>query len=120
MSESNTTPAEETSLGQDILALLKHWLRGRRGLIVMAVAVLAAGTYFGWGWLVAAGIAPILLALAPCAAMCALGLCMNRGSGNSCSSGKDAANDGAGGPVAGADRSTQLDETVQRKENQDA
>lgn len=120
MTEANTTSAAETSLGQDILALLKHWLRGRRGLIVLAVAVLAAGTYFGWGWLVAAGIAPILLALAPCAAMCALGLCMSRGSGTSCSSGKNAADDGSGGPAAGTDRATQLDEIVQRKENHDA
>lgn len=30
-------------------------------------------------WLVAAGAAPIILSLAPCAVMCALGLCMGMG-----------------------------------------
>lgn len=34
-----------------------------------------------WSWLVALGIAPLLLALAPCAAMCALGLCMKENDG---------------------------------------
>lgn len=52
------------------------WLGGRRGMIVGAVAVVGAGLAFGWPTLVALGIAPILLSLLPCAAMCALGLCM--------------------------------------------
>jgi hypothetical protein len=55
--------------------LLRYSLGGRRGLIVLTVATLGAGAYFNWDWLVAAGIAPLLLALAPCIAMCALGLC---------------------------------------------
>jgi len=38
-------------------------------------------------------IAPLLLALAPCAAMCAPGLCMGRGDGKSCST--DAKGDAA-------------------------
>jgi len=37
----------------------------------------------GWGWLVAAGIAPVLLSVLPCLVMCGLGLCMmRRGSGD--------------------------------------
>jgi hypothetical protein len=56
---------------------------------VLAVAIVGAGLALNWSWLVAAGIAPILLALAPCAAMCALGLCMSRMDGKSCDS-KDA------------------------------
>lgn len=51
------------------------WLHGRRALILAAVAAAGGGLWFGWPWLVAAGIAPILLSLAPCAAMCAVGLC---------------------------------------------
>ncbi|GGG52463.1 hypothetical protein GCM10010964_44520 [Caldovatus sediminis] len=44
-----------------------------------AAGALAAG---GWSWLVAAGVAPVLLGALPCLAMCALGLCMGRmGSG---------------------------------------
>jgi hypothetical protein len=37
-----------------------------------------------WGWLTAVGAAPILLSLLPCAAMCALGLCMRGGTSNTC------------------------------------
>lgn len=52
---------------------------GRRTtLLTLASAGVVSGVYFGWSWLVAAGLAPIILALAPCAAMCALGLCMHR------------------------------------------
>ncbi|RVH28084.1 hypothetical protein CN211_25985 [Sinorhizobium meliloti] len=36
------------------------------------------GLAFNWNWLVAAGVAPPLLSVLPCLAMCALGLCMNR------------------------------------------
>jgi hypothetical protein len=68
-----------------VLTTLGSYLRGRRGLIVAALMIVAAGLYLGWGWLAAAGIAPVLVALAPCAAMCALGLCMNKMGGKSCS-----------------------------------
>jgi hypothetical protein len=84
-----TTEAKKTqdlSLAQTTVALLRHYLGGRRSLIVLTVLALGAGLILNWGWLVAAGIAPLLLALAPCAAMCALGLCMNKTGGKSCSS----------------------------------
>lgn len=77
--------AQEISLTQTVLGLFRHYLGGRRGLLVLAVAAVGMGLYFSWGWLAAVGLAPLLLALAPCAAMCALGLCMNRGGGKSCS-----------------------------------
>jgi hypothetical protein len=35
--------------------------------------------YAGWDWLVAAGLATTIVALGPCLAMCALGLCIGRG-----------------------------------------
>lgn len=44
-------------------------------VVVVALGGAAAG---GWGWLVAAGIAPVLLSVLPCLIMCGLGLCMNR------------------------------------------
>jgi hypothetical protein len=47
-------------------------------LILLTVAAGAAGLALNWSWLVAVGIAPLLLALAPCAAMCALGLCAHK------------------------------------------
>lgn len=55
---------------------LRGWLSGRRGLVVAAVAVTGGGLALGWNWLAAVGVAPLLLSLAPCAAMCALGWCM--------------------------------------------
>lgn len=66
----------------------RSWLGlriGKRGMYWgLAAVLLAAGLALNWSWLVAVGIAPLLVALAPCAAMCALGLCMRRGTGESC------------------------------------
>jgi hypothetical protein len=44
-------------------------------LLALGSAVLIGGAALNWSWLVAVGLAPILLALAPCAMMCAVGLC---------------------------------------------
>ncbi len=77
--------AQELSLAQTVLGLFGHYLGARGGIIVLALAVAGIGLYLGWGWLTAVGIAPVLLALAPCAAMCALGLCMNKGGGKASS-----------------------------------
>lgn len=96
---TETSKDEGLSLRQSAVGLLGHYLGGRRGLIVLAV-VAGAGTYLGWGWFVAAGIAPLLLAFAPCAAMCALGLCMNKMGGKSCST------DSKLGQQAPSDRAT--------------
>lgn len=49
-------------------------------MVILGSLVAAAGLYAGWGWLTAVGLAPIILSLAPCAAMCAIGACaMSRG-----------------------------------------
>jgi hypothetical protein len=61
------------------------WIRSRRRLILAAIILTAGAIALGWPWLVAAGVAPLLLAAAPCLAMCALGLCMRGMSGNACS-----------------------------------
>ena len=90
MNATNETKAvSRLSLAQTARALLAHYIGNRKLLLVLAVAIVGAGLALNWSWLVAAGVAPILLALAPCAAMCALGLCMSRMGGKSCSSGKD-------------------------------
>ena len=44
----------------------------------IALALLVAGFVWQWSWLVAIGVAPLLISAAPCIAMCALGLCMHR------------------------------------------
>ena len=48
----------------------------RRWLIGAAVLGVALALYLSWDWLAAAGVASVLVAAAPCLAMCALGLCM--------------------------------------------
>ena len=85
---TETKGTAQLSLAQSARALLRHYLGNRKVLAVLAVAAVGAGLAFNWSWLVAAGIAPILLALAPCAAMCALGLCMKGMGGKSCSTEK--------------------------------
>lgn len=59
-----------------VLGYVQAFSRSRMGLLVLGGGALALAAGLNWGWLVAAGIAPILLAVLPCAAMCALGLCM--------------------------------------------
>ncbi len=75
---TETMKAGEPSLAKSTMDLVRYYLSGRRGLILLSVAALGLAMALNWGWLAAVGIAPLLLALAPCAAMCALGLCMSK------------------------------------------
>ena len=54
---------------------IQLWLIGGAAGLFAA----AGGLYAGWDWLAATGVGASLLALAPCLAMCALGVCMARG-----------------------------------------
>jgi hypothetical protein len=65
---------------------LKGQLLRSRNLVVGGVVVLAIGTFLGWPWLTAIGIAPIFLAVAPCLVMCSLGFCAHgmTGKGSPC------------------------------------
>lgn len=90
----------QTKIRADDISAVRAWrpwryLGERRVLVVLAVIAVIAGTAFGWNWLVAAGIAPVLLSV-PCLVMCGLGLCMNRLIGRSCatSTSQSAANVG--------------------------
>lgn len=58
---------------------------GRNWLLLggAALAVIIAGLIWQWSWLVAVGVAPLLVSAVPCVAMCALGLCMHRMSSHS-------------------------------------
>ena len=53
----------------------------RRTWMLIGLAVLAAALYWQQSWLATLGMAPFLIALLPCMAMCALGLCMHGGPG---------------------------------------
>jgi hypothetical protein len=90
MKTSDEAPGEQRPLSQDVLYALSYYLGGRRGLIALAVGAAIAGVALNWSWLVALGMAPLLLALAPCAVMCALGLCAMRMAGTSGASESDA------------------------------
>src|SRR5919109_2865405 len=85
MTESSPTRNPDTSLARDLLDIARYYLGGWRGIIVLASVAVVAGLAFNWSWLVAAGIVPVLLTALPCVAMCALGLCMHRMGGRSCS-----------------------------------
>ena len=58
-----------------MLDSVRRRLDGRRSVWLVAGLALAAGLAFKWDWLVAAGVAPVIVSLLPCAAMCALGFC---------------------------------------------
>jgi hypothetical protein len=85
MSSPETTGASTPSLARDWLYALRYWLGGRNGVIALIVLAVVIGGALNWSWLVAIGIAPLLITVLPCVAMCALGLCMNRMGGRSCS-----------------------------------
>ena len=92
-----STPASQTASSRDGFTAARHYLGGRRGLIAAAAAAAVAGLAFNWAWLVAAGMAPLLLSALPCVAMCALGLCMHRMTGRSCKT-DDASQEALGDP----------------------
>jgi hypothetical protein len=87
MTSTELSQGRQASPRRDIQSFVRSTLSGPRGLIAAGAAVAILGIAFNWSWLVAVGIAPVLLSLLPCAAMCALGLCMNRMTGRSCSTG---------------------------------
>lgn len=65
----------QTSLTQGLLRTVQYYLGNRRVLMVLAGVTIVAGLTFNWSWLVAAGIAPLLISVLPCVAMCAIGVC---------------------------------------------
>lgn len=76
----------QTTLAQDLMTLGRYGLGSRTGKLLIGAGIVASGLFLGWDWLVAAGLAPVVLGVLPCVAMCAAGLCMNCGGGKSCSS----------------------------------
>ena len=51
----------------------------RPWLIGLAAAGIPLALWGGWDWLAATGLASVLIGVAPCLVMCALGLCMVQG-----------------------------------------
>ena len=86
MTTPDMTKTADASPVRDLLHAARHYLGGRRSLLILAVMALTGGAALNWGWLVAAGIAPVLLTVLPCLVMCGLGLCMTRLIGGSSTS----------------------------------
>jgi len=51
----------------------------RWALLGLGIGGVVAGLALGWDWVVAAGLAPLVVSVLPCVAMCALGMCAMRG-----------------------------------------
>lgn len=69
---AGTAPAATETIRSD---LEPFPVRAKPWAIGGALFVIILALYFGWDWLTAAGAAGVLLSLAPCLAMCALGIC---------------------------------------------
>ena len=77
MTAPQPTTTAEPSLGRDLLYAARYYLGNRWGLLALAsLAVIIGLSFGGWGWLVAAGLVPILLSTLPCLVMCGFGVCM--------------------------------------------
>ena len=84
MQVGTTLSSSRASFG---VQTIPRWLGGNR-LVLAGIALTLIGAAFAWqwSWLVAIGVAPLLISAAPCVAMCALGLCMHRRGGGTGSS----------------------------------
>ena len=83
--ESIDNKAVKPSKAQQAVNVVWPLINSRNKQIIAIMAILALGMYLNWGWFVALGLAPLVLGVLPCAAMCALGLCMGHGGKSSCS-----------------------------------
>ncbi|QRM34685.1 hypothetical protein [Microvirga sp. VF16] len=71
------TSTHRSSVSRDVGLYLRHQLRGPRARVAAAITLAVPALWLGWPWLVAVGVAPLLVSFAPCAIMCALGLCVS-------------------------------------------
>ncbi len=77
MTVPQSTTTADASLSRLGLNVARYYLGNRWVLLALGVLAVALGLSFGgWGWLVAAGLVPILLSTLPCLVMCGFGVCM--------------------------------------------
>jgi hypothetical protein len=110
MTLPQSTTTTEPSLGRDVLSAARYYLGNRWALLGLgSLAVIAGLSFGGWGWLVAAGLAPVILSVLPCLVMCAFGICMMGRSDKSQSTASRDATDVATSPtVLGVAKRDQL------------
>jgi len=81
--EANAAPTQPTSADEgSYCAVPSGQRRYRPWLIGGALVGVPLFLWGGWDWLAATGLATVLVAVVPCLAMCALGLCMRGGKSN--------------------------------------
>jgi hypothetical protein len=76
MTTPSTTGQQDASLARDLIYAARYYLGRPRVLVTLATIAVVTGIAFNWTWLVAVGLAPILLSTLPCLIMCAFGVCM--------------------------------------------
>ncbi len=76
MTTPTTGQRQDSSLTRDVLHAARYYLWRPRVLLTLAAIAIVAGLALNWSWLVAAGLAPILISTLPCLIMCAFGVCM--------------------------------------------
>lgn len=81
----STTQALESeqrnSVPLSFISRLMGRVRKRSPLLIVGIVVVATGMALNWDWLTTMGAAPIILSLAPCALMCAVGICCSKKEG---------------------------------------
>ena len=78
METSHELKVKGSPQGCNPILTLGGRVRQGTALTVLAVAGAGAGLVLGWDSLVALGLSSFILAVLPCAVMCALGLCASR------------------------------------------
>lgn len=84
MNEHTLSQASRTQRG---VFLLRNGLRRRWGALALLLVIIG-GAAWNWNGILALGIAPFILTILPCLAMCALGLCMHKLTGKTCTAGQ--------------------------------
>jgi hypothetical protein len=76
MTTPKTILRQDPSLTRDLFYAARYYLLRPRVLLTLAAIAIVAGLALNWSWLVAAGLAPILISTLPCLVMCAFGVCV--------------------------------------------
>lgn len=99
MTTPTTTEQRGSSLTRELFHAARYYLWRPRVLLTLATIAIVAGLVFNWSWLVAAGLAPILISTLPCLIMCAFGVCMMCRSGEKQSAPVRGADEAASPPI---------------------
>ncbi|EIG62832.1 hypothetical protein [Bradyrhizobium sp. WSM1253] len=83
MNRSQPTSSLDAMAGAVSRMAVRRYVTNKWFLLAVAGLALVGIAAASWSWLVAAGIASVLLSVLPCLVMCGLGLCMHRFIGGS-------------------------------------